>query len=192
MVDEPSTGAYPGDDYTWEIQTRTGRTLFVRPIRPDDDDRMLDLFHRLSPQTIYLRFHHVVREMTKAAVTYYTHIDYDRRFALVATLSDEVDAPIVAVARYAKLDGDRAECAFVVEDGYQGQGIGTQLLYRLAEIARAKGVRVFEAEVLGTNRNMMDVLRESGFACETKLRDGAYHVTFRIDQPPSPPKYREG
>jgi len=170
------------EEYEVDVPLRDGSTVHLRPIRPDDDGLMIALFNRFSPRTVFLRFHHVIGEMTKDEVQRYTRVDYSNTFALVATLGAPVEERIIAVGRYARLgNSDRAEVAFVVEDDYQGQGISTHLLKRLAAAARGKGIRVFEAEVLGENNEMMAVFRESGFPIESKLADGAFHVVFAIE-----------
>jgi RimJ/RimL family protein N-acetyltransferase len=175
------------EEYEVDVPLRDGSTVHLRPIRPDDDGLMIALFNRFSPQTIYLRFHHAIGEMTEKEVQRYTHVDYHDTFALIATLGEPQEERIIAVGRYARLgDSDRAEVAFVVEDGYQGRGISTQLLYQLAAAARGKGIRVFEAEVLGENNEMMAVFRESGFPIDSRLADGVLHVVFAIERTPAP------
>jgi RimJ/RimL family protein N-acetyltransferase len=174
------------EEYEVDVPLRDGSTVHLRPIRPDDDAMMIALFNRFSPRTIYLRFHHVIGEMTKEEVQRYTHVDYHDTFALVATLGEPPDERIIAVGRYARLgNSDRAEVAFLVEESHQGQGISTHLLDQLAVAARGKGIRVFEAEVLGENNEMMAVFRESGFPIESKLADGAFHVVLAIEPTPA-------
>ncbi len=173
---------YPAE-FEVDVLLKDGSTVHLRPIRPDDDETMIALFGRFSPQTVYLRFHHVIREMTKEEVQRYTHVDYEDTFALVATLGEPPDEKIIAVGRYARLgNSDRAETAFVVEDSHQGRGISTHLLEQLAVVARDKGIRTFEAEVLAENEAMMDVFRESGFQVESEFAHDAYHVVFPIEQ----------
>lgn len=174
---EPS---YPAE-YESDVRLRDGSTVHLRPIRPDDDEAMLALFSRFSERTIYMRFHHATR-MTPETVRFYTHVDYANSFALVSTTGSGPER-ILAVGRYARLaDPTRAEVAFVVEDVYQGKGLATQLPHHLAAIAREKGIRVFEGDVLGENREMMEVFRDSGYRVKTSLRYGEYHVEFPIDR----------
>ncbi|MGB6837912.1 MAG: GNAT family N-acetyltransferase [Dehalococcoidia bacterium] len=178
---QPAHVPYPAE-YEADVLLKDGSTVHLRPIRPDDDEVMIALFGRFSPQTIYFRFHHMVAQMTKEEVQRFTHVDYESTFALVATLGEPPDEKIIAVGRYARLgNSDRAEAAFVVEDSHQGRGIATHLLDQLAAVARDKGIRMFEAEVLGENRTMMQVFRESGFQVESKLEDGTYHVVLPIE-----------
>jgi len=119
--------------------------------------------------------------MPEEEVQRFCTVDYDNTYALVGAVREGGEEKIVAVGRYAREDRtDRAEVGFVVEDAYQGKGIGTHLLQQLAEIARKRGVNVFEAEVLGENREMMKVLRDSGYDIAEDIEAGTYRVSFSV------------
>ena len=136
--------ANPSDDsldkYETAVILKDGATLHLRPIRQDDEEKLLAFFYRMSPHTIYLRFHQVLTHLPKEEARRFCTVDYNSTFALVATLGEEAEEKIIAVGRYARLPrGDAAELALVVEDAYQGRGIGMHLLEQLATIAREKG-----------------------------------------------------
>ena len=145
---------YPGVD----VALCDGGTIHIRPIRSDDDERMLALFHRFSERTVYLRFHGIPH-MTPDAIRAFTHLDERDRFAMVAALSRDPDAPLIGVVRFARMDDPtRAEMALVVEDAHQGRGVGTALLRALATVALDRGIVGFDAYVLGENHPMLDLL----------------------------------
>ncbi len=163
------------------VPLRDGSLVNLRPIRRDDEDRMLALFYRFSPRTVYLRFHQVLKEMSREDVRRFCTVDYDSSFALVATIDSGGGEKIIAVGRYARLPGqDTAEIAFVVEDPYQGRGVGTQLLHHLALIARERGIKAFEAEVLAQNQDMLRVLRDSGYQMVQELDAGVCRAVLDI------------
>lgn len=167
--------------YKTAVILKDGSTLHLRPIRREDEERLFALFHRLSRHTVYLRFHHVLTQMSKEEVIRFCTVDYDDSFALVATMGEDIEEKIIAVGRYHRLPRrDVAEVAFVVEDAYQGKGIGTHLLEQLAIIAREKGIRLFEGEVLSENQEMMKVLKDSGFQVAEELEYGVYRVVLPI------------
>ena len=172
--------APPGYPRQWEadVVVADGGTVHVRPIRPDDADRLRALHERLSAETIYLRFFSPIPHLSDAMVERFVNVDYVDRLALVAQLGDDV----ISVARYDRLPGtDQAEVAFVVDDAHQGRGLGMLLLEHLAAAARENGIAEFVAETLPGNNRMLRVFRDAGFGDERRLSAGVVRVSFRIE-----------
>jgi acetyl coenzyme A synthetase (ADP forming)-like protein len=162
---------------------RDGGSIHVRAIRPDDQQRLLALFGRLSAQSVYFRFFRTKARLTDEELQSFTALDFVRNVALVATLHTGDAECIIAVGRYFGLGATdapctRAEVAFTVDDAHQGRGIGTLLLERLAAIAREHGISEFEAYVLGENNRMLQVFETSGFHIQRALEAGVFHVSF--------------
>jgi RimJ/RimL family protein N-acetyltransferase len=134
------------------ISLRSGRTVRVRPIRPDDAERLIQAHAGLSPETQYRRYLAVKPALSLKDARYLVRIDGRDHVALVATPLDDPDR-IVAVARFVRLaeDPTAAEFSIVLGDGYQGERLGSALLQRLIEVARAAGVERFVAIVLADN-----------------------------------------
>ena len=130
-----------------------GRKVAIRSIGPDDHERLRASHARLSPESRYRRFLATKPELTFADARYLVEIDGSDHLALVATLPDEPDEPIVAVARYIRLPDDpaAAEFAIVVGDEYQRQGLAGELMTRLAHAAVTRGVKRFRATMLADN-----------------------------------------
>ena len=168
---------YPHELST-DVVLRDGGTLQLRPIRPDDSEKLLDLFRRMSEQSLYYRFMSIPR-IDLAKATQLTHVDFDLQFTLVG----ECGGALAAVAGYHRGEqrADRAEVAFAIADAFQGRGIGTRLLERLAALAYERGVRTFDAYVLGDNYRMMDVFLESGFEVTQELERGVFHVVLQLE-----------
>ena len=170
--------AYPSQ---WEsdVVLLDGGTAHLRPMRRDDGDQMLGLYSRLSDESLYLRFFSPVSPPTARDLEHLTDIDYERRFALVAELGDEV----VAVARYARIGGvdDEAEVAFTVEDEQQGRGLGALMLEHLAAIARERGIRRFVAMTMVNNTRMLNLFADAGFEIHRSFEGaGTVDVSFDI------------
>jgi RimJ/RimL family protein N-acetyltransferase len=145
-----------GGPYAWLVEKRklkSGAVVAIRPIEPDDGERLAAAFARLSPDSRYRRFLSVKSRLS-ATETHYLIDAVDGRdhVALVATPARDPER-ILAVARFVRLpdDPDTAEFAIVVGDELQGQGLGTVLLQRLADEAVALGVRRFSALMLSDN-----------------------------------------
>ncbi len=160
------------DKYGKAIALKDGSMLSLRAIRPDDEEKLLSFFYRLSSRSIYLRFHHVLTNLSKEEAHQYTAVDYDNSFAVVAVAGEGPEEKIIGVGRYWRLPSpDKAEIAFVVEDPHQRNGIGTHLLEMLSVAAKEHGIDIFEAEVLPENTDMIDVLQDSGFQLISKLQE---------------------
>ncbi|HLZ38288.1 MAG TPA: bifunctional GNAT family N-acetyltransferase/acetate--CoA ligase family protein [Mycobacteriales bacterium] len=152
----------PGGPEQWEcdVVLADGGTAHLRPVRPEDADTLVELFGRLSPETILMRFFSMKRTLTDRELERLTRVDYHTRMALVALIGDE----LVGLAGYDRLEGtEEAEVAFLVEDVHHGRGLGTLMLEHLAVIASQHGIARFVAETFARNRKMLGVFRAAGF-----------------------------
>ena len=129
----------------------------TRPVRPDDEARFYRLWPRLSRETIYRRFHAPLHGLPPETVERLVTVDHDLREAVVALVGGEV----VGVARYDRSPADptTAEFAILVEDAWQGLGVGRQLLVELVGLARAGGVAELIATVQPDNERVLGLIR---------------------------------
>jgi len=166
---------YPSE-YELDVVLRDGGGARVRPIRPDDGDLVRAFFERLGPESRYYRFFQVKNTLEPKEIAHFTNVDYYDRMALIALR----DGEMTAVGRYDREAGpsDRAEVAFAVVDDEQGRGLGTKLLELLTTYARSQGIKGFRAFVLGENRQMMRVFRNSGYELARTLDSGVFTVDF--------------
>jgi len=184
-MDAADRTPYPSQ-YEADVSLKDGSTAHIRPVRPEDAGALRTLLEGLSPHSLFLRYHRRVAHVEDEEIARFTDVDYAGSLALVATLPGPAGERIAAVALYSRTKADRAEVAFVVEDEYHGLGIATQLLDALAAAARDNGINVFEADVLGENREMMDVFRDSGYPVESRLKYGTYHVRVGVKKEGEP------
>jgi acetyl coenzyme A synthetase (ADP forming)-like protein len=167
-----------------DVILRDGRTLRLRPPGAADADAILDFFRALSDESVYRRFHGFP-SVDERLVERFLDPDWQERGSLVA----ELDGRIVAHGEWMRLrDQEAAEVAFVVADELQGRGVGTRLLEQLAALAAPAGIHRFVAEVQSTNRPMLNVFSEAGFAVARELSAGVIEV--RLDLTPTV-SYRE-
>jgi acetyl coenzyme A synthetase (ADP forming)-like protein len=98
----------------------------------------------------------------------------------VITRTDAGAESIVAAGSYVARNEKTAEFAIAVEDQFQGKGIGTQMLERLALLAVRAGFNRFWAVTHLENRGMIDVFRHSGFALSDRLDSGYLELDFSV------------
>ncbi|MFI9006232.1 GNAT family N-acetyltransferase [Actinosynnema sp. NPDC053489] len=164
----------------WEadVVLSDGGTVHLRPITPDDADKLLAFHGRLSERTRYYRYFGPYPRMPKRDLDRFSTVDHADRVAFAALLGDDV----VAVGRYDRLgDSGSAEVAFVVEDAHQGRGLGSILLEHLAAAARERGLSRFTAEVLAENGQMVRIFRDAGYGVSRAFEEGVVHLEFDID-----------
>jgi ribosomal protein S18 acetylase RimI-like enzyme len=154
----------------------------TRPVRPDDAPLFCRLWDRLSPETVYRRFHAPLRHPPDARRL--VEVDHDLREALVAVVGGEV----VGVARYDRspVDPATADVAVVVEDAWQGVGVGRQLLAELTELAARRGVRTLSADVQADNDRMVGLVRRLLPGASLTPEHGVYALQIPLPGAPVP------
>jgi acetyltransferase len=165
---------------------RDGRQVSIRPIAPDDAGRLVDLYYRLSDTTRRLRFHsmrqNVPLEDIEQEAKQLSDLDPAKQAALVATVEEEGEERIVAVARLArsKEDAPEAESAIVVRDDYQNQGLGTHMLELLAEVARSMNIERLTAWIMAENLHIFRIIKKSGLSVHADTRYGETCVSVSV------------
>lgn len=169
----------PRADVAGLCTLRDGVAVTVRPIHDDDVQRLRAFHLNLSPETIFLRFAHLLCGFPDELAVRLACVDGDQRMAFVATdaadTADTADDPtheqIIAVARYDYVRPQIAEMATVVADLWQGRGLGPLLLYRLALYGRSRGYATFIAPMSRWNSRAIRALLHSGFPYTLKQLD---------------------
>jgi len=166
-----------------QVTLRDRTPVILRPIRPEDAPRLQALHARLTPESIYLRFLDMHPFLQPEEAQRFASLDYLTRMAFVATEKIENDERIIGVARYA-VEGPQhltqAEYAIVIEDRYQGRGLGRLLMERLISHARSNGIEFFTAEVSVENEGMIRLLQRLGLPLEKHLDAGVGVWQVRI------------
>jgi RimJ/RimL family protein N-acetyltransferase len=163
-----------------------GRVVAIRPIRPDDVERLREAHGRLSPLTRYRRFMTSKPYLSSADAMYLANIDGCDHYALVATFAEsegDEAAPIIGVARFVRSpeNASAAEFAIVVGDEWQGEGIGRELMGRLVDAAVTRGVLRFQATMLADNVAIQRLAERFAAGPLRRLRRGnTFEVEFAL------------
>lgn len=193
-------------EYAADVLLDDGGLIHIRAIRPDDKQRLLEGFRRLSKRSVYYRFFSLKRDLSAAELEYLTEVDFEQHVALAAAVRPalpihdlefgfgELESgaqaeagleEIVGVARYVRRGPDRAEVAIAVADDHQHRGVGSVLLQHLVAIARAAGIKTIEAEVLAENEALHQVfLTRNGFQPTFTAAGDTVHLSFSILEDP--------
>ena len=178
----PQPGEIPRE-FDRQVVLKDGAHVWIRAIRPDDEPRLVDLYGRLSQHTAYQRFFTVMKRLPPDWAHFFANVDYRRRMAVVAEREHEGRVELIGVGRYEASDEEAAaEVAFVVQDGWQGRGLGAILLDDITRAGEARGMRRFRAYVLADNHRMLELLTRATDVLERKLEDGVVSIVFKRRQ----------
>jgi GNAT superfamily N-acetyltransferase len=117
------------------------------------------VFSRLSPDTIHRRFFTLLPRLSEPLLRTLTTADHWSSEALVVAVGDE----FVAIGSYHRSAADPAvaDIAVLVEDGWQGHGLGGRLSRALSRLAIARGITTLHADVLASNQAAVGLIRRS-------------------------------
>ena len=171
-------GEYPADLETYRV-TKEGIEVLLRPVKISDEPLLKDFYYSLSDKSMYRRFVSTRQDMPHDRLQDFVVIDFTKEMVILAMLPGEEKDILAGVGQYSINEGTHhAEVAFVVKDEHQNQGIGTELLAYLTQLARRQGLHGFTAEVLAENKPMMHVFEQAGFDIERSVSSGVYELTM--------------
>ena len=169
---------HPGQ---WTEVLHSGHYVLIRPIRKQDMALEQRFIERLSPQSRRFRFLGAMQSPSSALLKQLVDIDPVRDVALVALTTDETEEREIGVARLsADADGRNCEFAVAVSDEWQQRGLGTLLMQRLVDNARARGLRSMSAISAVSNVLMRDLAKHRGFLCGPDPNN-ATQVLYSLD-----------
>ena len=165
---------YPAQ-YEQRVTLASGQLVLFRPIHPEDGPLILDLFSRLSRESIFYRFLTHLKRLQPARLRHLVRIDYRSHFCLAAVILEEGREAMIGTSRFmvAAARPDRAELTVTVRDDWQGRGIGKMLASRVVEIARSRGIAAVEILIDPRNERMIHLFSRLGYPAryESSLLD---------------------
>ena len=153
-IDDESAGGLSRED---------SHAVQIRPIRPDDRSRWVDLMGSMSWATRFKRGARRIEALGEADIDRAVNPKPPGEVAIVAIATGLPSQPMVGVVRGTRRDADVWAFTIVLLDEWQGRGIGSRLMEELIGAVRVTGARCIEGEVLATNRGMLDFVAKLGF-----------------------------
>ena len=176
---------YPKHWERW-LTGRDGRRVFVRPVRPEDEEMYRTFFEQVSQADLRLRFFAPVKEFSHTFIARLTQIDYARAFVLCATL--EHGEMLGAVRLMLDADHETGEYAILLRSDQKGRGLGWSLMKMMIEYAEREGLRRVEGQVLGDNTTMLAMCESLGFKIHNEPDDpGVKRVELLLHKLPVGP-----
>ena len=163
----------------WErhIVLGDGWRIFVRPIRPDDEDLIRDHLAHVSKEDLRLRFFDSIKEFSHQFITRLIDLDYTRAMAFVA-IDEATREPLGVVRLHADASHETGEYAILLRSDLKGRGLGWSLMQLIIEYAKSEGLM----RILQENTVMLKMCRELGFEIKTDPQDrGLRDVTLTLE-----------
>jgi len=147
------------------LRLRSGKSLTVRFLEPDDAGALQGYFRALSVRSRYNRFLGAMSELPQTELDHFIHVGEGDRFSVIAVMMIDGIETIVGEARYAfHADTASFEFGLSIDDRWQGQGVGSALLGNLQCRAAALSAKHLFGDTLRSNAAMIGLARKSAYA----------------------------
>jgi L-amino acid N-acyltransferase YncA len=168
------------------------RIARIRRMRKDDIASIAEMHTRLSADSLYDRYLHPYKPTIEDIQKIY-QISQAGGAAFVATLWGNPEK-VIGVAHYGitkSRPGETepatepaaetaAEPAVIVEDQFQGLGLGRALLEHMAYSARANGIKVLKAVIHPANSRIMHLVTSGGLPYRKKYLQGVWGISVQV------------
>lgn len=156
-----------------ETLSINGTKVTIRPAKPVDERRIQEHYYSLPKEDVLTRFFCQKTIFARAEMESRSHVDYVNDLTFVAVVGEFGFGRVVAVAESMKLpDKNLAEVAFSVSEEYQGKGLGTFFLKKLAAVARENGIGGLMAYTFPSNKAMINLFKTLPYKVKTQYEDG--------------------
>lgn len=148
----------------WKLKDET--PVVFRPIKPEDETLVQELFNSFSEETMRFRFFQILKDVSHETLTRYCNIDYDREVAIVAETQKDKTRILGVVRLISEPGSKRGEFSVVVGDQWQGLGLGSKLMDYIVEVGRDIGLGSIYGYVMSSNSKMISLCTKKGFKME--------------------------
>jgi acetyltransferase len=159
---------YP-TQYVSQFTLKNSTSVLIRPIRPEDEPLVAAFHGTLSEDSVRFRYLHVMSLSSRIAherLSRQCFNDYDREIAILAERQDlqTGQSEILGIGRLIRIPGDKnqAEFAIVISDKWHNQGLGTQIMENLIEIAQNEGIELIRGDIASDNLHMQHIVEKCG------------------------------
>jgi acyl-CoA hydrolase/GNAT superfamily N-acetyltransferase len=155
----------------------------VRTIRCSDEAMLRDLFYQLSDESVYARYFSPIKSMPHHNLEVYSNLDESIGLSLVVIVGPEENQRMIAEGRYVFGENEAfPDVAIMVDENYQRRGIGAFLLDYLIELAKERGIKGLQADILATNEPMLKIFERLPYVVHSSFKEGVLSMRFRFDE----------
>ncbi|HEX2315483.1 MAG TPA: GNAT family N-acetyltransferase [Thermomonospora sp.] len=164
------------------VLLRDGTEIVVRPLDRRDGPAVQAMHERCSRESRRARYFSPKPSLPRRALDLFCEPSYG-----LTLVAEGPDGSILALAHLVHvLDPGVAELAFLVEDAWQGRGLGRELTGLLLVLGRDRGLVELRAAVLADNTRMRRLLTSVGGRVRRTEDASVLEVRLRLDGRGSP------
>lgn len=166
-----------------EIRTYGDRTVQLRPAKPVDDRRIQEHFYTLDKKDVVARFFHEKTSFLRDDVESMFETDYIKNLTLLAVTGEFGFGSVIGIGAYMlEPKNNIAEVAFSVTKKWQGKGIASALLFKLAQAAKDNGISGLVAYTSPENKSMIKLFKKLPYHIKSSLEDGMTILTCKFGE----------
>lgn len=145
------------------------RSITFRPIKMTDERPLQEHYYGLDQIDVVSRFFHEKTSFVSKQIERTFIIDYSRDLTIVAVEGEPGFERMLAVGEYyTNPETNLAEIAFSVQKDWQGQGLSSIVIKKLAEAAKGNGIIGFSAYTSKDNERMIKLFHS--LDCKVKVK----------------------
>ncbi len=165
-----------------ETRVIDGRTLTFRPVKLTDERSIQEHYYGLDQSDVVSRFFHEKKSFVSKQIERTFIIDYHKDLTIVAVEGQQGFERILAVGEYyLNPETEMAEIAFSVEKEWQGKGISSIVIRKLAEAARQRGIKGLTAYTAKGNKRMVKLFNTLNYKVKTSAQGGMIYLEASFD-----------
>jgi acyl-CoA hydrolase/RimJ/RimL family protein N-acetyltransferase len=165
-----------------------GTTIVYRPAKPVDVRRIQEHFYSLDKKDVIARFFYEKTRFLHDDVESIVENDYVRNLSLLAITGEFGFGSVIGIGAYMlEKQHNIAEVAFSISRQWQGKGIATTLLFKLANAAKDKGIDGLVAYTDPSNQGMIKLFHRLPYKIRKKREDEIILLTCHFNEPATPP-----
>ena len=167
-----------------EIREVHGKMVFLRPAKPTDERLIQEHFYDMDKDDVISRFMHEKILFPRHDVVDMYQVDYIQNMTIVAVVGEVGVERIVSVGAYFfEPARNTAEVAFSVLKDWQGLGLSSLIIRKLADAARENGISGLTAYTQPNNQRMIKLFRSLPYQVKTSFDEDMLYLSCKFDEP---------
>lgn len=161
-----------------------GRKVLFRPAKPTDERIIQEHFYKLDAEDVLRRFFHERTSFLRNDMQGVFQVDYHHDLTIVAVVGEPGFEEVISVGCYfLEQERNLAEVAFSTIRAWQGKGLSTVIIGKLAAAAQNNGIDGMVAYTAPANQGMIKLFNKLPFKVKSSFEDGFLTLTARFSEP---------